>query len=162
MYRALLLPTLLACAGNVHLEVGARHDTHGSELHAGASVAVGFGGGGLARTRHAVVTSVGADLDGGGGARLAIGEAYLGGGPGPLMYGARLSYLVGAGPRMGASLLYVLHEHDRPARCVFDYEHDCDARALTIGAVGLQLSGTVEDHDAGVVTDVVFELLHLD
>jgi hypothetical protein len=158
----MLLSILSGCAGSLHLEIGARHDSHGSELHAGASLAIGFGGGEPARSHHAVVTSVGADLDGGGGARLTVAEAYLGGGPGPLMYGARLGYLVGAGPRLGASLLYVLHEHDRLRRCIFDYEHDCESHVITIGAVGLQLSGTVEDHDPGVVTDVVFELLHID
>ncbi len=144
----------------MHLELGARVDANGASIHGGVSFATGFAGGSPVRSYNAFTLGAGVDADSELGARVSATTAYLHGGPGPLMNRFAFTYLHRANVRLSGSLLYVLRAHDAGGRCWFGDDADCGDRKLSIAAVGLQISGTVDDGTPGAAADVVFDLSH--
>jgi hypothetical protein len=153
-----LCVTTSACSVSLHLEAGVRRDTLGTAIHGGVSFATGFGDGSTARTYQVVTVGAGGDADTARDGRVTTTMAYSAGGPGPLMHRFALTYLDPASVRLSSALMLVVSERDMGGRCWMGDDADCTDRKLAIGAVGLQLSGAVDDGEPGGAADVVFEL----
>ncbi len=148
------------CTAHVHLEAGIRHDGGGRAFHAAALLAIGADHGDTPRTYRAFTVGAGADLDQHAGASGTFGAAYVGGGPGPLVHGARFVGLGRGVAKLGGSISYVIGQHQRETFCLIckaDREVDY---TTSFGAIGLQLSTTIGDDGPGIAGDVVLDLLY--
>jgi hypothetical protein len=148
------------CTLHIHLEAGVRHDGNAAAIHGGVALGVGGDSGSTVRTYQGFSVGGGADADETYGASGTITANYLGGGPGPLLHGARFTGIAGHAVKLGGGLSYPIGGHQRATFCLICKADREPSYTTSFGAVGLQASGMADSDGPGIAGDVVLDLVY--